>query len=173
MALTLILLLSIIFLLLLLSMVWPPDSPWSPWWRTNKKTARAICKLASIKTNDIVYELGSGEGVFLITAAKEFGAKGVGIEIDLLRVFVSKLLIRLYGVSDKIKILRNNFFKEDLSSATVIFIYLVPKAIARLKPKLLKELKPGTKIVSYVYQTDLSLVKKDEENRLYLYKINY
>lgn len=165
-----ILLLIIVFLLLVLSMVWPPDSPWAPWWRTNKKIARAVCRLAKIGPKDKVYELGCGDAIFLITAAKEFGARGVGVEIDPLRSFLAKLLVRYVGVSDKAKIIKGNFFDQNLSSATLVFVYLVPKALQRLLPKLLKELKPGTKIISYRYEIDLPLVTKDKREKIFVYK---
>ena len=158
-------------LVVLLSMVWPPDSPWSPWWRTNKKIARIQCKLAKIGKNDVVYDLGSGDGTALMTAAKEFGAQGVGVEIDLLRCWYSKMVILLGGVSKKIKIVRRNFFAVDVSPATVVIMYLIPKTLNRLKPKLLKELKPGTRIVTFVYQIDLPLIAKDEKNEVYVYQI--
>lgn len=171
MILELILIVSIVFLLIILSMVWPPDSPWSPWWRTSKKAARAMCELAKVTNKDIVYDLGSGDGTSLIVAAREFGTTGVGIEIDPLRSLISKILVRLNGVSKKIKIKRKNFFDENLSSASVIFVYLVPKTLNRLKPKLLKELKPGTRLISYRYEIDLPLVEYDKENAIRLYKI--
>lgn len=165
------LLLIIVVLLLLLSMVWPPDSPWAPFWRTDKKTARAACKLANIKNNDIVYELGSGDATFLIVAAKEFKARGVGIEIDPLRYLVSNLLLYLNKLRNNVEIKRENFFNVNLTFANFVFVYLVPKALERLKPKFLKELKKGTIIISYRYQMNLPLFKKDEKNKLYLYRI--
>lgn len=152
-------------------MVWPPDSPWSPWWRTSPKIARIQCTLAKVKKGDVVYDLGSGEGVALQIAAKEFGATGVGVEIDPFRVFTSKLSIRAAGLADKIKIYRKNFFNVDVSEATVIIMYLIPKTLARLRPKLLKELKPGTRIVTFVYQIDLPLIAKDTKNEVYVYEI--
>lgn len=166
-----ILLLIISFLLLLLSMFWPPDSPWTPWWKTNKRIARAACKLANISSKDTVYELGSGDGTFLSIAAREFGAKGVGIEIDLLRYLFSKVRFKVNGQGKKVKIIRKNFHDVDISSASVIFVYLVPKALERLKPKFLKELKPGTLLVSFKYKTNLPLVAYDKSNDIYLYKI--
>lgn len=166
-----ILLFLIIFLLLILSMIWPPDSPWSPWWRINKKIAQAACKLALVNSKDLVYELGSGEATFLMVAAKEFGARGAGVEIDPLRAFISTLMIRIVRVSDKVTIKRGNFFDQDLSKASVIFVYLVPKTLNLLLPKLKKELKKGTRIVSYKYEMSLPLIKYDRENLLWMYKI--
>ena len=163
------LILIIAFLLLVLSMLWPPDSPWAPWWRTNKKVTRAMCRLAKVGEKDIVYDLGSGDGTVLITAAKEFGAKGVGIEIDVLRAFISTLVIRINRAVDRVTIKRKNFFDEDISKASVIFVYLVPKALGRLLPKFKKELKKGTRIVSYRYEINLPLKKYDKENNIRLY----
>lgn len=161
----------ILVLFFLLSMVWPPDSPWAPWWRTSKKTARAICKLADVKKGDIVYDLGSGEGTALLIAAKEFGATGVGVEIDLSRVIFAKLNLKRSGLSNIITIKRGNLFNEDISKASVIFVYLVPKTLERLLPKFKKELKKGTRVVSFRYEMDLPLKKYNKENNIRLYII--
>jgi len=162
-----------LFLLLLLSWVWPPDSPWSPWWRTDKTVARSACRLASVSKKDIVYDLGSGDGTLLFVAAEEFGAKGIGIEIDPLRYLFSVLAARIHGVKGVV-FKRKNFFDEDLSCATVIFLYLVPRTLERLLPKIKKEVKKGTRIVTYKYRLSLPVVKEDKEHSLYLYKIqNY
>ncbi len=152
-------------------MVWPPDSPWAPWWRTSKKVARAMCRLAKVGEKDVIYELGSGDATALITASREFGSRGVGIEIDPLRFFISSILLHSNRVQNKVQIKRKNFFDEDLSPATVIFVYLVPKALERLLPKFEKELKKGTRIVSYRYKINLPLEKYDKKNDLRLYTI--
>jgi cyclopropane fatty-acyl-phospholipid synthase-like methyltransferase len=152
-------------------MVWPPDSPWAPWWRTSHKTARAICHLAKIKKGEVVYDLGSGDGTALITAAKEFAAFGVGIEIDPIRYWISKIRIQRNGLSKKIKVVRKNFFQQNIKSADVIFVYLVPKALDKLLPKFKKELKKGTRIVSFVYEMKLPLKGEDKKNRIRLYVI--
>ncbi len=152
-------------------MVWPPGSPWAPWWRTDKETARAICKLAKISEKDIVYDLGCGDGTLIITAAKEFGARVVGIEIDPIRYFISKLRISLNGISKSVKIKRKSFFDEDLSEATVVVVYLVPKTLEKLLPKFKKELKKGTRIVSYRYKLNLTTYKSQLKDNLFLYKI--
>lgn len=159
----------ILFLLLILSFVWPPDSPWAPWWRTSKSTAIRICRLANIKKDDLIYDLGSGDGTALIVAAKQFGAKGVGVEIEPSRALISKVLVNKNNVSDRVKIERKNFFAVDISKADVIFLYLVPKTLEKLIPKFKRELKKGTRIVSYRYKMNLKLVDKDED--IYLYTI--
>ena len=152
-------------------MVWPPDSPWSPWWRTNRKTARRALSLAKLSKKDIVYELGSGEGIVLITAAKEFGARGVGIEIDPLRFYISELLVWKSGLRNKIKLKKGNFFELNISDASVVFVYLVPKTLKKLLPKFKKELRKGTKIVSYRYEIDLRILKEDRKNKIRVYVI--
>lgn len=170
----------IILLFIVLSFVWPPDSPWSPWWRTNRKVAKAACRLARISKQDIVYELGSGDGEFTLTAAREFKVKkAVGIEIDHTRYFISKvrrhiMASPLGGKKQKVKsknveFIRSDFKTINLTEATVVYFYLVPAVIKRIMPKLKKELKPGTKIVSYRYKVPLKLVKKRDS--LFLYKM--
>lgn len=140
-------------------MIWPPDSPWAPWWRTSDKKIRIALKLAGVKKEDVVYDLGSGDGRSVIIAVKEFGAKGIGIEIDPLRFYLSKLFAKFNGVSDKTKFIKKSFFDVDISDADVIFVYLVPKALEKLKPKFLKELKPETRLISINYEINLPKVK--------------
>lgn len=163
--------LILVLLVFLLSMIWPPDSPWSPWWRTSGRIARIQCKLAKIDKNDVVYDLGCGDGTALLTAAKEHGAKGVGVEIDPLRVWIAKIRIALGGNSEAIKIVRKNFFDMDVSPASVVIMYLIPKTLNRLKTKLLKELKPGTRVVTFVYKIDLPMIANDLKNEVYVYEI--
>lgn len=164
-------LLIVLILLIPLSWIWPPNSPWAPWWRTNKNVARAAFKMVNLSKKDVVYELGSGEATALIIAAKDFGAKGVGIEIDPIRFFLSKLTIKRKGLDKEIKLIRGDIFKEDLSEATVIYAYLVPKTLNRLIPKFKKELKKGTPIISYKYEMNLPVRKIDKKNELRLYII--
>ena len=164
-------LITIAILLFLLSMLWPPDSPWSPWWRTTARLARLECRLAKVKKEDVIYDLGCGDGTALIIAAKEFGATGVGIEIDPLRVLVSRIKVLVNGLSNRLEIRRKSFWEQDITDATVIFMYLIPKTLIKLRPKLLKELKPGTRVVTFVYQIDLPLIAHDEKNEIYCYEI--
>src|SRR5580704_2324480 len=100
----------IIILLFLLSMLWPPDSPWSPWWRTTPHLARIECKLAKVKKGDLIYDLGCGDGTALIIAVKEFDATGVGIEIDPFRAWIAEIRVKFSRFSDKIEIRRDSFW---------------------------------------------------------------
>ena len=171
MALTLILIPVLVFLLIILSWIWPPDSPWAPWWKTNKKTAAAICNLANLQNGDIVYDLGCGDAEVLITAAQKFDIAGVGIEIDPLRFLIASFRITSRNLSSKIKIKRANFFKEDISNASVVIVYLVPATLKKLLPKF-RKLKKGTRIVSFRYDIEgLKIKKMDKKNNLRLYVI--
>jgi 16S rRNA A1518/A1519 N6-dimethyltransferase RsmA/KsgA/DIM1 with predicted DNA glycosylase/AP lyase activity len=166
----------LLFLLLLLlivvySMLWPPDSPWAPWWRTNEKIADAICRIGKIEKNDIVYDLGCGDGVLINTVAKKYGAKAVGIEIDIARYLFAKARVKFNRLSKQVRVVRDNFFRQPISSATVVVVYLVPKALQALRVKFLKELKPGTRVVSYRYKMNLPLIATDKKNDLMVYKI--
>src|SRR3989344_5877501 len=113
MVLDIIILFIIILLLICLSMVWPPDSPWAPWWRSSDNTIRTALKFANVKKGEIVYDLGSGDGRSVIIAAKEFGARGIGVEIDPLRFYISKLSSKLAGVSNKTKFIKKSFLDAD------------------------------------------------------------
>ncbi|MFI5265667.1 MAG: SAM-dependent methyltransferase, partial [Candidatus Levyibacteriota bacterium] len=161
-----------IILLLMLSAVWPPDSPWSPWWKTNKDAGGVVIKLADITSKDTVYELGSGDGEFLLLAAFKTHAKCVGIEIDPLRYVIAQFRIKLSGLSSQITIKRKNFYDEDISPATVVYVYLLPRVVKQLTPKFKKELKKGTRVISYRYTiSDLRLVKENKKHKLYFYEI--
>lgn len=163
------LLVLIVLLLIPLSWFWPPDSPWAPWWKTSKVTARAICKLANVSKKDLVYDLGCGDAEALLVAANEFGAAGVGIDIDPLRYVIATIRTKLFA--KKITIIRGSFFDQDISKASVIFVYLIPKTLNRLLPKMKKELKKGARIVSYRYEMNLPLKKYDKKNNIRLYII--
>lgn len=171
MLLNLILLLIIILLLILLSIIWPPDSPW---WFTKKEKIKDALKLAGVTQKDTVYDLGSGFGTILSTVAKDFNAKAVGVELDPFRFYVSKILINLRGVSKKVEIRKENFLTFDISDASVIYVYLVPNALKKLRSKFIRELKPGTRIVSIKYEIDLPVVEEVpylDKYKIRLYKI--
>ena len=173
-----IILLIILFLLLILSAVWPPDSPWAPWWQMPEEVIKKMCKMAKISSKDTIYDLGCGTGKALNYASSKYHAKGVGIEIDPVRIFLAKRNIKKFHQEENIALLKKNFFTVPFSPATVIFVYLVPAALKRLTPKFLKELKPGTKFLSYVYPMPEELFKGklrlhsyDKKNRIYYYQL--
>lgn len=167
-----VILLIVIALLYLLTWFWPPDSPWSPWWKTSGKLAPTIKRLTNLKKSDVVYELGSGDAEAMITVAKKYGNKYIGVEVDPWRVFTARIRAKRAGITDRVTFIKKNFFAVPLSDATIVYVYLIPKTLLNLKKKLLKELKPGTKVMSYRYQiTYLPLVAEDKKSSLYVYEI--
>jgi SAM-dependent methyltransferase len=115
---------------------------------TRQPVADAMLMLAKVTADDVVYDLGSGDGRILIMAAQKYGARGVGIEIDPKLVELSRQLAREGGVDDKVTIVEGDMFTTDTSAATVLMLYLSTTINADLEPKLRKELKPGSRIVS-------------------------
>ena len=110
----------------------------------------AMLKLAKITSNDVVYDLGSGDGRIVIAAAKTYGARGVGIDIDPERTREATANARASGVADKVEFRTEDLFTADISPATVVTLYLSPTINSRLTEKLMK-LKPGTRIVSHAF----------------------
>lgn len=154
-------------------MIWPPDSPWSPWWRTSRGVAKAIIQTAKITDKDVLYDLGCGDGTVLITAAKAKGARGVGIEIDPSRVAVAKLRVMINGLEDKLIIKKGDLFNENISKATVVIVYLLPKTINRLEEKFRKELQPGARIVSYIYPLSyFPEIARNAKHQIYVYEVS-
>jgi len=113
-----------------------------------KETIRKILKLARVTEKDIVYDLGSGDGRVVLLAAKDFGARAIGIEKNKLLAKISEWKVKRSKLMEKIKIVNKDFFDCDISNATVVVVYLTQKLNDELKPKLERELKEGTRIVS-------------------------
>lgn len=120
-----------------------------PYVRTPAHVVTAMLKLAGVKASDVVYDLGCGDGRIVIAAAKEYGAHGIGIDIDPDRVQEARNNARKAGIEKLVKFEVNDLFDADIHNATVVAIYLLPDVNLRLRPKLLKDLKPGTRIVSH------------------------
>ncbi len=110
-----------------------------------------MLKLADIGPSDFVIDLGSGDGRIVLTAAKVFGASGFGVEIKDALVKLSNEAARKEGLADRVKFIKADLFKTDISQATVLTMYLLPNTVNMLKDKLLTELKPGTKVLSHDY----------------------
>ena len=118
---------------------------------TPQEVVDAMLKLAKVTKNDVVYDLGSGDGRIPITAAKTYGARGVGIDIDPQRIKEATENLKNSGVGDRVKFLNQDLFTTDISEATVVTLYLLTRLNEKLKPKLLKDLKPGTRVVSHAF----------------------
>jgi hypothetical protein len=110
-----------------------------------------MLKIASVGPNDFIIDLGSGDGRIVLTAAKIFGAQGFGVEIKDELVKRSNEAAKKEGVADRVKFLKQDLFKTDISPATVLTMYLLPDTVNMLKDKLLTELRPGTRIISHDY----------------------
>ena len=122
------------------------DVPYVP---TPQATVDEMLRMAEVDGEDLVYDLGSGDGRIVITAAREFGARGVGIDIDPERISEANENARAAGVTDKVEFIRGDLFQTDLRPATAVTLYLLPSVNLRLRPKLLEELRPGTPVVSH------------------------
>lgn len=122
-----------------------------PYVPTPQPVVDAMLKLANVGKNDLIYDLGSGDGRIPITAAQRYGARGVGIEIDPELVREANQNAKTAGVSDRVQFRQQDLFQTDMSEATVVTLYLLTENNLKLRPKLLQELKPGTRIVSHNY----------------------
>ncbi len=124
------------------------DVPFVP---TPAKVVERMLEIAKVGPNDVVYDLGSGDGRIVIVAARKHGARGVGIDIDPERIRQARANARSAGVSSRVEFREGDLFKADLSGATVVTLYLLSSVNLQLRPKLLSELRPGTRIVSHAF----------------------
>jgi len=134
----------------------------------------AMLEVAEVKSTDVVYDLGSGDGRILIAAAKKYGAHGVGIDIDPAQVKQAEENARNEGVADKVQFIEGDLFQADIHEATVVTLYLLEELNIRLRPKLLKDLKPGTRVVSHRWrmgdwQPEIS--RRVGDRAIYLWRI--
>jgi len=125
-----------------------PDVLYVP---TPQAVVDAMLQLAEVTANDVVYDLGSGDGRIVITAATKYGARGVGIDIDPELVKKATGNAALAGVSDRVRFVTADLFTADIHEASVVTLYLLQSINERLRPKLVRELKPGARVVSHVF----------------------
>ncbi|HEY7450519.1 MAG TPA: methyltransferase domain-containing protein [Vicinamibacterales bacterium] len=125
-----------------------PDVIYVP---TPPEVVEAMLKVANVKAGDVVYDLGCGDGRIVVTAAQKYGARGIGIDIDPQRIKEANENVQKAGVGDRVKIMQADLFETPISEATVVTLYLLPSLNVKLMPKLMKELKPGTRIVSHAF----------------------
>ena len=124
------------------------DVPYVP---TPYEVVMEMLTIANVGKDDVLYDLGSGDGRIVITAAKKMGCRGVGVEINPRRIEDSRENAVREKVTDRVQFLQQDLFKADIREATVVAIYLLQSVNLKLRPKLLHELKPGTRIVSHNY----------------------
>ena len=129
----------------------PPDVKYVP---TPQSVVVAMLNLARVTPADVVYDLGSGDGRIPITAAKEYGARGVGIELDWIRVREANDNLKKAGVGDRVRFVQHDLFEANIGEATVVTLFLLPRLNQALMPKLKRELRPGTRVVSFQFRMD-------------------
>jgi ribosomal protein L11 methylase PrmA len=134
------------------------DVPYVP---TPEHVVKRMLELAQIKKGEFMMDLGSGDGRIAIAAARDFGARAVGIDIDPQRIKEANENVQKNGVGDRVRILQADLFEANISEATVVTLYLLPSLNLKLMPKLMKELKPGTRIVSHAF--DMGDWKPEQE----------
>jgi SAM-dependent methyltransferase len=120
-----------------------------PYVSTPHEVVEAMLTLARVGPADVVYDLGCGDGRFVIAAAQTFGARGVGVDIDPARIADANAAAQREGVADRVRFLQQDLFSVDLSPATVVTLFLLPELNDRLAPKLRRELRAGARIVSH------------------------
>jgi precorrin-6B methylase 2 len=156
-----------------------PDVPFVP---TTDEAVQAMLKLAGVQKTDVVYDLGCGDGRIVVAAAKSFGARAVGIDIDPQRISEAKENARKSGVEDKVKFIENDLFQADIHEASVVTLFLLSSVNLKLRPKLLADLKPGTRIVSNTFdmgdwkpEKEITVGDPDEQSylshRLFLWTV--
>jgi SAM-dependent methyltransferase len=134
------------------------DVPYVP---TTEEAVDAMLKLADVKKTDIVYDLGCGDGRIVIAAAKTYGAHGVGVDINPERIAEANANAKKAGVENLVRFEENDLFKADIHEATVVTLFLLSSVNLKLRPKLLADLKSGTRIVSNTF--DMGDWKPDKE----------
>ena len=120
-----------------------------PYVPTPQEVVERMLELAQVKKGDIVYDLGSGDGRIVVTAAKKYGVKAIGFEIDSERIKESAENIKKAGVGDLVEIRQQDIRTVDLSPATVLTMYLLPEVNLMIRPNILKQMKPGSRVVSH------------------------
>ncbi len=122
------------------------DVPYEP---SSEEVVETMLQIARVGKDDIVYDLGCGDGRIVIAAAQKTGARGVGIDLDPERIKDSLVNARKANVTDRVRFFQQDLFQADIGKATVVMLYLWPEVNLKLRPKLLRELRPGTRVVSH------------------------
>ncbi|MBE7380334.1 MAG: class I SAM-dependent methyltransferase [Leptolyngbya sp. SIO1E4] len=152
-----------------------PDIAYIP---TPNDAVEALLDLAQVGADDLLYDLGSGDGRLLIRAAQRWGTRGVGIDIDPTQIAQAQANVDAAGVTDYITLRQENLYESDVRSATVVALYLLPHLNLRLRPRLWAQLRSGTRVISHQFDMGdwtptqvLKLMPSEEESTLYLWVI--
>lgn len=145
------------------------DAPYLP---TPQSVVDDLLALARVDGNDVLYDLGCGDGRIVITAAQKFGTRGIGIDIDRVRIDEANENARRAGVTDRVRFKQEDIFECDFREATVVALYLLPEVNLRLRPILLQKLRPGSRVVSHDFhmgdwKPDRTLRARDSSNMYY------
>ncbi len=137
----------------------------APWVPLRKRDIKRMLALADLRSGQIMYDLGCGDGRLLIAAYKQYNARPIGFEISVFPYLIAKIKIFFLGLGSKVTVKYQNFYNYNLADADAVTMFLMPKAFKKLKPKLLAELKPGCRIVSYTFKIpDLQPEAVDKPN---------
>ena len=156
-----------------------PGAILAPFVPTPQDVVDRMLKLAAVTKEDIVYDLGSGDGRIVISAARTYGARGVGIDIDPARIAESVMNARTAGVGNLVQFRHGDILTADVSAATVVTLYLVSSANVKLRPLLAEQLRPGARVVSHAFgmgdwapaETDRFVDSQGDERVLYLWRV--
>jgi len=145
---------------------------------TDLTIVTAMLTLAGVTRDDVVYDLGCGDGRIVIAAAKEFGARGVGVDLDPQRIREAQANAVRAGVADRVTFRVEDVIDTDIQSATVVTLFLSPELNARLRPKLTSQLRPGSRIVSHRYgigdwmpERTVTLTVRETRNHIFLWRM--
>src|SRR5262245_56188896 len=149
-----------------------PDIFFVPTWQP---VVYQMLELAGVTKDDVVYDLGSGDGRIVVLAAQKYGASGVGIELDPRLVDISRQVAREAQVADRVRFIEGDLFTADISAATVVTLFLSPSVNNELEPKLRRELQPGTRIVSHQFgigkwAPEKTVRAEEDRTNLYLWR---
>ena len=141
-----------------------------PWVPTEKDRIRKALQMANLQPNELLYDLGSGDGRILFIASEEFGARAIGIEASFLQYLFTKLKIYFSGSKPKVSVRRENFYRTDFSDADVIFAFMTSSQVVPLDYDLVRQLKPGARVVTVSFDfPDWKPNNFDEDYLLFSY----
>src|SRR5512146_2837964 len=143
-----------------------------PWYAARPARIRKALQLAQVRPGEVVYDLGAGDGRVLIMAAREFGARAVGIEISPVHCLVAWLAARTNGVADKVSIRLGNFYTTRMADADVVFAYMTSKEAPRIRTHLERQMRPGARLVTISFDFDCWQPDDfDNQDLIFLYKM--